>query len=260
MSKVFKSCVSLIFSVFLFSSPAFADFDTALDAYKNGDIEAAFAEWKSMADTGDARAQRVIGNLYLNGEGRPANPKKAAQYYELSAVQGDVEAQLSLGTLYREGIGVAQDYDQALHWLYKAAQAGHPLAQYDLAEIFYTGEGGVMQERHHSHDWYRLAAKKGVIIAQVKLAQMLLEGISVKKDELVGMMWLDVAGLLAMAPEVPPISERVFPLGRVVQTDKDKRTLLRIIFELKADYEERLPSALLTQAQQMARAYDPEMY
>ncbi len=260
MRLLFQPFLGALVALSLSSFPAWADFDTALDAYTNGDIEAAFSEWKIMADTGDARAQRVIGNLFLNGEGRPANPEKAAHYYELSAAQGDLEAQISLGTLYRQGLGVEQDYKKALHWLYQAAEAGHPLAQYDIAEIFYTGEGGVLQERNHSHDWYRLAAKKGVIIAQLKLAQMLMEGVGVEKDEVVGMMWLDVASLLAMAPQVPPISERVFPLERVVETDEDRRTLLKIIFDLKAEYEERLPSVLLAQAQQMARTYDPEMY
>jgi len=260
MRLFLKLVVSVLLGVTLSTLTARADFETALDAYTNGDITAAFSEWKIMADTGDARAQRVIGNLYLKGEGRSVDPVKAAHYYELSATQGDLEAQISLGTLYRQGLGVAQDYEKVLHWLYKAAEAGHPMAQYDIAEIFYFGEGEVLQERNHSHDWYRLAAKKGVIIAQFKLAQMLLEGIGVEKDDVVGMMWLDIASLLAVAPQVPPISERVFPLDRVVDTDEDGRTLLRIIFELKAEYEERLPRALLVKAEKMAATYDPELY
>ncbi len=241
-------------------SPAAADFDSALAAYQRGDFEAAFAEWKIMADTGQARAQRVIGTMYLNGEGVEANPAEAARYFESSAAQGDIEAAIALGTLYRQGLGVEQDYAKALDWLYKAAQAGHPLAQFDLAEIFFHGEGEVLQERSHAFDWYRLAAKSGVIIAQVKAGQMLLSGLGVPQNRLEGMMWLDIAALLAAAPQVPPISERVFALDRVVESDEDKRTLLQIVFDLKAKYEQELDPELVARARQMALTYDPVHY
>ncbi|MDW3254007.1 sel1 repeat family protein, partial [Escherichia coli] len=56
------------------------------------------------------------------GQGREADPAKAAEWFEAAARQGMVEAELAIGDALRAGNGVAQDRDQALHWYRQAAR------------------------------------------------------------------------------------------------------------------------------------------
>src|SRR2546421_727041 len=81
----------------------------ALGAYTRGDYKTAMKLLKPMAEQGNSFAQFTIGKMYLNGEGIPKDPVKAAANFKLAATQGLAVAQLNLGRLYAEGQGVAKD-------------------------------------------------------------------------------------------------------------------------------------------------------
>ena len=54
---------------FIFSSSVFADLETAMTAYTEGNYEQTFKELKPLAEQGDANAQFMLGRLYQDGEG-----------------------------------------------------------------------------------------------------------------------------------------------------------------------------------------------
>ncbi|NWG47449.1 MAG: sel1 repeat family protein, partial [Alphaproteobacteria bacterium] len=225
-------------------------FQQALIAYNAGDVGAALELWTRAAETGDASAQLLVGNMYLSGEGlEAANPEIAAGWFERSARGGNDEARVQLATLLRLGHGVPQDYRRAVALLYEAGTNGHAVAQIDLAELFVAGvEDRVAQNVPHAMDWYRLAGKQNVALAQVKLAQLHLEGFTGVPDEVVGLAWLNAAVRVALAPEEPEWSKRVLPLDTVIETDPDGRTLRRIIFDMADSYRAKLSELQLKQA------------
>ena len=63
--------------------------------------------WHTQATQGDAFAQRLLGSLYLNGDGVPQDYTKARQWYEKAAAQG---------FLYAAGRAVPQDDVRAYMW------------------------------------------------------------------------------------------------------------------------------------------------
>ena len=114
---------------------------------------------------GDQSSQYLVGKLYEEGVGVPADPGEAAKWYRraakgrsgtthvYSAPVGDerygralpvttgpatpglADAQYRLGLLYRDGRGVDQNLKRARRWLERAAEKGHQGAQRALAGL-----------------------------------------------------------------------------------------------------------------------------
>ena len=67
---------------------------------------------ESLAKTGDASAQRELGDAYLVATAYD----NARVWLEKAAAQGDAEAQHQLGNLYLRGQGVPQNSTTAHEW------------------------------------------------------------------------------------------------------------------------------------------------
>ena len=98
------------------TEPAWAGWNEASFAFRHGDYETAFREFKPLAEQGHADAQTNIGLLYENGQGVPQNYGEAVKWYRKAAEQGYADAQKNLGVMYADGAGVPQNYGQAARW------------------------------------------------------------------------------------------------------------------------------------------------
>ena len=127
---------------FIFTSiPAFADYQTGLDAYNVHDYTTALSEWKQVAS-------------------QPPEQENLAIYRE---------SLYAIGMLYWQGEGVAQDYGVSAVWLKQAADINHPGAQTKLGYLYTTGQG-VPQNYAEAHKWFEMAAAQGDPDAQNNLA------------------------------------------------------------------------------------------
>lgn len=89
-------------------------------SYDRSDYQSSLKVWMADAETGDAKAQTYVAEIYERGLGTDPNYAEAAKWYSLAANQSYKPAQLSLGRLYEQGIGVEKDLLAALN-LYRAA-------------------------------------------------------------------------------------------------------------------------------------------
>jgi uncharacterized protein len=79
-------------------------------------------EWARMAANDiTAKAEYMLGKIYLLGQGTSPDDSEAAICYRKAAELGNADAQNSLGMLYFFGKGVPQDYTEAYFWLNIAA-------------------------------------------------------------------------------------------------------------------------------------------
>ena len=118
------------------SPPAMAgDFDKGMTAYNRGDYAAALAEWRPLAEQGDAFAQYSLGVMYDKGWGVPQDYTEAARWYRMAAEQGDASAQNNLGLMYAKGEGVPMDGAVAYMWFNIAATAGDQNALYNRNRV-----------------------------------------------------------------------------------------------------------------------------
>jgi uncharacterized protein len=112
-----------------------ADFQKGQTAYQNGDFGTALREWKPLAEQGYARAQYLLGLMYVTGRGVPLNHNTAVKWYRLSAKQGNAYAQFNLGFMYDNGQGVPKDYNTAVKWYRLAAKQRYAPAQYNMERL-----------------------------------------------------------------------------------------------------------------------------
>lgn len=124
---VVGGCLALAISaagVGFATRPAWADYQTGVDAYYKGDFKAAYDAWLPLAEAGDAVAQNSLGALYDHGLGVMEDNAEAARWYEAAAQQGLPLAMRNLANQYATGHGVAYDLDLAKQWYEKAAALG----------------------------------------------------------------------------------------------------------------------------------------
>lgn len=104
--------------------PAWADYQTGVDAYYRGDFQAARDAWLPLAQAGDPVAQNSLGALYDHGLGVQEDNWEAARWYEMAAQQGLPLAMRNLANQYATGHGIPYDLDLARQWYQRAADLG----------------------------------------------------------------------------------------------------------------------------------------
>lgn len=119
MKKIYSSILAILLTAFQY---AYADRNSAIYAYLQGDYESAFNSMISLAKTAE---------------------DDIAQYY--------------IGVMYMEGQGIEQDYTLAGEWLRKASEQGLTAAMYRLAQL-YAGGLGVPKDLEFAYIWYSVAA------------------------------------------------------------------------------------------------------
>lgn len=152
--------VILTLAIICGAAPAWADFQSGMDAYHRGDYATAIHEWQAPAEQGHAEAQYNLGLLYTNGQGGPRDNVQARKWFEKAAVQGHAEAQVNLGILYDYGRGTPQDFKVAMYWLRLAAKQGNDLAQRKLGFMYERGDG-VQPDYVQAYMWYSLGTANG---------------------------------------------------------------------------------------------------
>ncbi|HNZ31082.1 MAG TPA: tetratricopeptide repeat protein [Smithellaceae bacterium] len=69
---------------------------------------------KKSALDGDARAQFLLGSMYMRGNHIEKNYEEAIKWLTKAAEQGNVNAKIQLGSIYVFGKGVEASIDKAL--------------------------------------------------------------------------------------------------------------------------------------------------
>lgn len=135
---VLGGCLRLAISagaVAMAALPAWADYQSGVDAYYKGDFKAAYEAWLPLAEAGDAVAQNSLGALYDHGLGVTEDNAEAARWYEMAAQQGMPLAMRNLGNQYATGHGVTYDINLAQQWYEKAAALGDQQSAALLAHL-----------------------------------------------------------------------------------------------------------------------------
>jgi cell division septation protein DedD len=112
------------------------DVKSGIDRWMAQDFEGAVAQWRPLADQGNADAQFNLGQAYKLGRGVPVDLKLAQSWYQKAAQQGHEQAQVNVGLLLYNG-GKRQE---AMPWIRKAVELGDPRAQYILGTELFNGD------------------------------------------------------------------------------------------------------------------------
>ena len=100
---------------------ALAGMEEGVQFYISGEYDKALAEFKPLAEKGDAKAQYFTGFLFHHGYGMKRDEAEAAKWFRMGAEQGEWQSQYYLGVIYEKGVGMKQDLAAAHMWLSLAA-------------------------------------------------------------------------------------------------------------------------------------------
>jgi hypothetical protein len=89
----------------------------------------AIAAFKTLGDTGNAKAQARLGDIYADGQAVPRDMAAAEAWYQKAALQGDTGAQMKLGAIYANASGTARNNNIAYVWYGIAARLGLAAAE-----------------------------------------------------------------------------------------------------------------------------------
>lgn len=114
--------------------------------------------FQKAAAQNHAKAYNMLGLIYGNGNGVPANPEISTQMYKKSADLGDISGILVLGNAYRVGFGVDKNLNKAFELINIAAQNKNESAIKILSYMYYHGEG-VIADKNKAYELHELAKK-----------------------------------------------------------------------------------------------------
>ncbi len=158
----------------------------------SSDVEKAVHYYQRAAGLGSARAQVLLGDIFVTGaQGKP-DYEQAAKWYRKAADQGDRNAQFGLGVLYALGQGVPVDPQEARRLFTAAADDGQPDAQYDLATMWEESKDAPADPELAEH-YYQLAAEQGIPKAQFRLGQLLARKGEYGSNRVSAYKWLMLA-------------------------------------------------------------------
>jgi len=132
---------------------------------KPQDLKCAFVNVSAAAAAGRPSAKSLLGWMYTQGEGVPADPQRAIALYLDAAKSGDLSASNNLGELYETGRGVTVDGAKAAAYYEEAAKAGFAPAQFNLGRLD-AGGTVVPRDADKARTWLNAALKSGLQPAQ----------------------------------------------------------------------------------------------
>ena len=146
-------------------------FQDGLAALQSGDHAGALSFFHHGADSGDARSQYRLAQMYRQGDSAPRDASQALAWYRKAADQGNPGAQFALGLIYRDGLGARADAAAARTWLEKAAGQGYAAAEAALGRLA-GGAPGQPQDIAAAFTWCSKAADQGDADGQFCLAEL----------------------------------------------------------------------------------------
>lgn len=150
-------------------------------AMQNHNYALARANFKTLADAGNAEGQRLYGALLMVDCTGIQDKEEGARWLQKAADAGDVPAQSQLGNVYMRGDGVAQDDNKAFALLTKASNAGNALAQINLGYLYLNGRG-VPMDKYQGMVWTVKAGEQGNPAALFNIANAYFKGKALPQD------------------------------------------------------------------------------
>ncbi|HKX56284.1 MAG TPA: tetratricopeptide repeat protein, partial [Xanthomonadales bacterium] len=176
-----KLC-SLLLGLVL-NTPLWADYQSGVQAYQQGDFVRALEEWQKVIESPPAdvhpgeRAETLyaVAMLFWLGQGIQQDTVTAAGFLRQAAELNHAGAQSKLGYLYLIGQGVPASYFEASKWLEMAARQGDVDAQYNLAVMYRDGIGATA-DPVKALQWFEEAAANGDPVSTEVIAEYKRQG------------------------------------------------------------------------------------
>lgn len=211
-----------------------AEADQAYAAYQTGHFRRALSEAlkRVEADSNDAAAMTLIGEIYRQGLNVPEDQKVATEWFERAAERGDINAIFALSNALLDDRSGKRDPERAAALLARAAAAGHPAANYNLALTLLAS--GREEDLPRAVASLRIAAQANIPDAQHALGVLAREGKGLPKDEAEAARWMAKASANGYLPAQIDYAIMLFN-GTGVPANEDEAAKLFLAAALKGN-------------------------
>lgn len=144
---------------------------------------------QQAAEGGHPSAQFNYAQILVAERPGPTGLQEALPFFERAAMRGIPDAQYAVSQIYLNALDIS-DEKRALgrQYLISAARAGFDTAQMDLAIWLIDGIGGA-RDFEAGYEWMRLAAIRGNVLAQNRLAHLYIQAIGTRGDPIEAAKW-----------------------------------------------------------------------
>ncbi|UPG96286.1 tetratricopeptide repeat protein [Luteibacter aegosomatissinici] len=134
-----------------------------------------------LAKEGDATAQTIVGQMFLDGQGCDAQPVEAVYWFMQAAHLASPMAMNMLGRCHENGWGAVVNHELAAVWFRRAAEHGLDWGMYNYAHVLEQGRG-LRESRIDAFAWFSRAAALGHARAMCFLARYFEHGWETPQD------------------------------------------------------------------------------
>jgi TPR repeat protein len=157
--------------------------DDAVEAYRDGNYALALEISRPLANSGDAAALNMMGILYENGLGVPADGFRAVSYYQAAADQDLPQALNNLADHYLDGwSGQDPRPELALPLMLRAEELGYAGVYNNLGVSYFEGHFGTPDSRR-ALEYFRRAHEAGYVDGTANVGWMYANGEGVEEDQ-----------------------------------------------------------------------------
>jgi TPR repeat protein len=154
-----------------------SDLDRAKVDYEAGRYHEAFPRFRQLAQSRNPEAMRLVGTMFLHGQGTEAHPDSGIYWIREAAYDGDLQGMMALASAYEHGQGVNHSPKRARSWYYKAANKRSADAMHRL---------GIIHRDEKNYEtaltWFQNAVKEGSLDARIDAGQMYEQGLGTARD------------------------------------------------------------------------------
>jgi TPR repeat protein len=144
---------------------------------------------RRAAEAGNASAQFNWAQILVSENPGDKGLHLALPFYEKSARQGVADSQYAVAQVYVTLKDVpAEKKARAREWLERAATAGFDTAQLDMGLWLVNGVAGD-RDYEKGFEWLRIAAHRGNVVAQNKLAHLYVNALGTRPDPVEAAKW-----------------------------------------------------------------------
>lgn len=150
-------------------------------AARNRNFALALANFRLLAEQGDADAERAMGQLLMQNCTGLQDKPAAVEWLNKAAAAGNIPAKNLLGSVYMTGNGVSLDDNKAFALFSQTAAAGNAIGEMELGYLYTTGRG-VPQDKYQGLQWTVKAGEQGNATALGNIASAYMRGEILEKD------------------------------------------------------------------------------
>ncbi len=157
------------------------------------DVKSAIFWYQKAAEGGDPPAMFQYALLLMDGRQVPRDKKKADEFMRKAAEAGNSSAQFNWAQILVADNPGEKGLRLALPFYEKAAQQGVADAQYAVAQLYVALKDLPAEKKTRAREWLERAARSGFDTAQLDMGMWLVNGVAGDRDYEQGFEWMRIA-------------------------------------------------------------------